>query len=410
MSDYPTPDMPPPAENTPPPAPQSPAYDTSASASEVVVVSESRTVQKRSPLHPAGTTLTVLGLIAGLVPVLALVFGSAIKLETLSAVQSAATIGTLLVVASAGLALIATIVNLLRPSSTGKGVSLIVSLVTLVGMAALLFTTVLPRDTNLQNLNNTLAPFGTSIRDNCQTPLNTETAHYNQVAKDSAPITSTDPSQVVAALGGFASSMKTDATMFQTDATNLQGNLTNLQNLKVPESKYQALHDGCIADVQATITVLTGTGITSDETAMFYSAIQTAVTGLPTTTIPAAAKPIILATIKNSLPSTYSFVSLLQTAAAYAGCGGNPLNACTTVQLTWPPKVPTSTQQSLATFIYVIVGAGFTQFVNTAMMKAAAQSDPQLTTEGNQLKDDIKKILRDNLAPINVDVNAIVGS
>jgi hypothetical protein len=400
VSDNPTPEMP-----TPTPA---------------AAVETAPTTPKKSPLHPTGTTITIVGLIAGLVPVLVLAFGSAIKLETLDAVQSVATFGTILVLASGVLALVATIVNLLRPNSTGKLVSTIVSLVTLVGMAVFLFTTVLPRVNNLEYLNNTIAPFGHSIQNNCQTPLNNETARYNQVVKDSPALPATDSAtQIISALGGFASAMTTDAQQFQTDATNLQGDLTNLQNLKVPESKYEDLlqytnpdgsQSGCIPDVKGTIALLNDTNNGQVPTAPFIQGIQQGVAELPTSEVPASAKPIIVATIKNSLPATYTAITVLQAAAAYAGCGGNPLSPCTAVQLKWPPKVPTSAQQQLATDIYVIVGAGFTAYVNQTFTMIAAQTDNHLKMAGQQLQDDIKATLINNLAPINVDVNAIVGN
>ncbi len=52
----------------------------------------------------------------------------------------------------------------------------------------------------------------------------------------------------------------------------------------------------------------------------------------------------------------------------------------------------------------------FPAYVATVMDAAAASTDPALTAEGNQLKQDIKDILTNNLAPIKVDVNKIVGS
>ncbi len=366
------------------------------------------TTENRSATGPRGSMgLAIAAVIVGVLPLLALALGGAIKLESLGAVTTAVYAGIALTAAGFILALAATIVNA-RGLAHGSILKTAISGVMLVVMVLFSALVVIPRVSNIQNLQNTIVPFAEKIRDNCKTPLNTETDHYKKVLADTPSISaSEDPATIVQQLGTFATALSADIHMFQQDAQNLQTNLTNLQNLSVPVSKYQALHDGCIKDVQSTIAFLNSTsGVPTDQ---FLQTITgpNGIPALPDSIMPKAAKPIAIALVKANTPASYSATGLLQAAAQYATCA-NPFGTCS-VQLTIPPGVPASAITSdFKTVYYVVLGGGYAQFVQGAMTQAANSTDPQLTAEGNQLTQDIKDTLRNNLAPLNVDVDKIV--
>ncbi len=383
-------DNPPPQET--PPTPATPVTTTA-------------TAPKGKSHNLGGMALAIAGLVIGAVPVLALVFGKAFTVTTLDGVKSVATAGVVLVAVSGLLALVAVIVSLLRKGTAATAIAA----VTLLGMAAFLVTTVLPRVNNLNHLNNVIVPFGKSIQSNCQNPLNKVTADYKQAITDSPTIATTEPvTQILTQLGTFSTAMATDAKTFQQDAANLQTNLTNLQNLSVPDPKYQPLVAGCIKDVQGTLAFLNATTNQQIPTAQFIQSVEAGVTAAPTTSIPAAAKPLVIALTQANIPSSYNAVTLLQAAAQYSACA-NPFGACS-VQLTLPTGVSASAAAQVTAIFYVVLGVGFDQFVNAAMTQAANTTDPQLTAEGNQLKQDIENTLTASLAPINVDAVSIVNN
>jgi hypothetical protein len=388
MSDNPTAPAPPPAPETPPPA-----------------TTTTETAPKPAVKNPIGWTASIAGLVIGAVPLLALALGRFFTITTLSGVQTVATTGVILVAASMLVALIGLVVSLVRKSTPAT----IIAAVTFVGMAAFLFTTVLPRVNNLQYLNNTLAPFGKSIQTYCQNPLNKTTADYKRAVADAPVISPSEPiSTILQQLATFSTAMATDDKTFQQDATNLQPDLANLQKLTPPSSRYQPLVSGCIKDVQSTIAFLNDTTSQQIPTTQFLQGLDAGVAALPTSTLPAKQKPVVLAIIHANVPASFDVITLLQTASQYAACA-NPFGTCP-VTLTLPTGVPASAVSQLSTLIFPILGVGYDQFVNAAMTQAANAKDPALTAAGNQLKQDIENILTSSLAPINVDAAAIVNN
>ncbi len=300
------------------------------SASTNPVASAAPTAAKTiTTIERIGTGLTVpavLATVAVLGTVLYQDLTGSIQLESLDAVRTVLIGGVLLSIAAAVLGLIATALNLpgLRVPAMGRGFSTVFSGASLIAMGIFLFVVLLPRVNNVTNLNNTLAPFGTSILNNCQTPLDNETARYQQFSKDAHAVPTPSASNQLAfvqALSVFGLAMGNDISEFQKDSKTLSVALANLQALKAPSSKYNALVQGCITDVQGTIAFLNDASASKAvPTAQFVQElVQVVVPQIPTSIIPAADKPFVIATITapGNFPSSYSAVGLLTAAAQF---------------------------------------------------------------------------------------------
>ncbi len=307
---------------------------------------------KTSTLTRAGTALTIAAVVLLAVPLLYLLYALVnghVTLNSSDAVNSLFTVGIVLtavagVLALLGLALhgsglrssFATSTGSRSGLARGKGVQAGISAVLLIGSAAFLFTTLLPRASAVENLNNNIAPFALSLQANCQKPLNQAEADITTAYNDAVKYAKDDQT--------FAAKMTSDAGTIQTDATTLSTAQAQLSALKVPDSKYQALHDGCVKDVESEINLITSSS------------------ALP---LPAVAVAVIHI-------QSLSVLSLLQDAAAVAS-GRITINA------------PDGSAQELAASVLQQV--------------VSNNSDPTLTAEGNQLRDDINSTLKNNLAP-----------
>jgi hypothetical protein len=371
------------------------------------------TTKTVSMVERVGTSLTIPAVLAGVAVLGTILFqeiAGSIKLESINDVSNILVAGGLLSGAAVVLGAVATGLNIpaLRVPTLGRGASTFFSGATLITMGIFFFVTLLPRASAVLNLQSTLAPFATSVRDNCQTPLDNETARYKQVAQDAHAVPS---SPTPATISVFGVAMGNDVTALKQDVTTLSTALANLQKLKTPESKYDALLKGCITDVQGTIAFLNdATNSSAIPTAQFVQGLQQGVQGIPASIIPDAVKPAIIATIgaPGNFPTTYSAEGLLAAAAQFVT--QNPTPPSITIPAPIAAALTPADQATLISLVILVGEAGFPVYVATVMDAAAANKDPQLTSEGDQLKQDIKDILTNNLSPIKVDVNKIVGS
>lgn len=348
-----------------------------------------------TPTPPAVTPLERLGTSFGLISLLGIVYflvypHLATAVNTLSGVQSTATQETIVAIAAGALALLGTVFNLpgvVRRPKAGRAGSTVVSGAALIVAALYIPLTLLPHIANLQTLQNTTQPFAISIRDNCQTPLNTMTTDFKKTAAD-ANANLTSPTS-------FATAIQPDATTLSADQTMLAAALVKLTALTVPNAKYQGLLDGCKTDVQGDIAFLSSAQAVPLATAL--SGADTAVD--LNQNIPAALKQSVKDSLAATLPASISGLGLLQTAPLLAS-GSAPVTLASDVPPGYGPTVTGIVQQILA--------GGAAQIVGAVYAAAGAATDATLTSEGNQLKQDIKDTLTTNLAPFPVDVNAIV--
>jgi hypothetical protein len=243
-----------------------------------------------------------------------------------------------------GLGVLATLLNLIDLFGTPRrgGVSIVLSLLTAIVAAILLITIALPRASAVQNLNDSVIPFGESISANCKAPLDKTTSDFQLALADAQNNATSD--------AGFASAMVTDVMVLQFDGAQLSQGAYALRNLSAPDPKYKQLLQDCIQTVQNEVQFLIDpNGPNVIPLPAPYSAQIPSVTG----------------------------IGLLQTAALVAS-GQSPLG-----------QLPSGTIEPL-------VIQALTQIVNT--------TNPQLTAEGQALTQDIKNGLDTNLAPFKVTV------
>ncbi|MBF6591470.1 MAG: hypothetical protein IVW57_13215 [Ktedonobacterales bacterium] len=299
-----------------------------------------------------GTGLTIASVVALAVPLLYLLYGYVngnVQLSTADQIDRFFKLGIILTAVAGVVALIATAIHgtsMRRGFTTSKTTQAGVSVLVLIVAAAFLLTTVLPRANAIQNLNDKIAPFGFSLVDNCQTPLGKAQADIKEALLD-AQVHGADDA-------GFVAQMQIDIGLLQTDSTALTNGLAKLNATTAPDSKYQPLLDGCKKDVRNEIALL------NDSSAL----------PLP---------PQVVALVHISSLST---LTLLQDAAGVAS-GQVKIAA------------PDGSAQ-------LLVQGVLTQVVTQ-------NSDPTLTREGDQLKQDINNILKDNLAPFQPGPSLLVS-
>jgi hypothetical protein len=286
------------------------------------------------------TIASVVVLAVVLVKILFAAIAGNVTLNSADDVTRLFTLGIILTGVAGVLGLVATIVHgmgLGKGFTTGKGVNTGISVVVLLASAALLFTTLLPRANAVQNLNNKVVPFGYSMRDNCQTPLDNSQNDIKQDKTDADNHATDDP--------GFAAAMGADITKIQADSSALNSALNKLNSTTAPDSKYQALLDGCVKDVKSEIALI------NDSSSIPFPAAVVAIVHI----------------------QSVSVKELLTDGAAVAS-GQITLTG-----------VPAHSAQML---------------VSQVLAQVVSQNgDPQLTAEGNQLRDDINATLKNNLAP-----------
>lgn len=290
---------------------------------------------KTSNSAKTGTALTIASGVVLAVPLLYVLYGKLagnVMLNTSDDINRLFTFGIILTGLAGVLGLVAAVLHGIAKRFVSTGISAVVLLVAL----AFLFTTVLPRTQALQHLNDKIAPFGHSLQANCQTPLDATTALL-KAAQFDAVLHATDDA-------GFVTQMKADISALQDNSATLTKGLNNLNLLSAPDSKYQALLDGCKKDVKGEIDLLNNTS------SIPFPPAVAQLTGL----------------------QSESAIKLLQDAAAVAS-GQIPL------------QVPPGSAEQL-------VG-------QTLKAVLDAAKDPQLTAEGNQLQQDIVDTLNNNLAP-----------
>lgn len=342
------------------------------------VMSETTAVEtatKSSVLTRVGLGVFVLGLIALAIPLGDLLYANmtTVTLATASEINNLLTIGVILTVASAVLALVA--VGLHAPGLMGsprKGlVPGVLSVVLLLGAAGFLFTTMLPRAQAVQRVNDKLAPFGTSLETNCQNAIAHAQADLKNAQLDA---------QNMGDLGDdktFATLMQSDVAALQADSKTLTDGQTALNKLTSPDPKYQPLLDGCKKDVAGEIAVVSNKGIPLTGLASQANSLVQELVAAGLTQEQATAIITNLGKFVAQNPNTDA-VSLLQLAAA-AVSPAQPLGP---------------------------LPAGFTEGFTAGILQQvnAANTDPTLTKEGDDFKADVKKILDDNLSPFNVTV------
>jgi hypothetical protein len=275
----------------------------------------------------------------------------------------------------------------LKARTLGRSASTILGAVALIVGAVYMLVTALPHAQNLQNLQNKTAPFGYSIRDNCQNPLNAETDRYKAISKDASTAASNT---------AFQAAMANDIQSVKADVQSLQSALTKLNTLSVPDSKYQGLKDGCIKDVTNTIGFFTSSsGVPTD-------AIVTGAGQLidSNPAIPDALKPLVKESIKATLPASLSAQDLLAASTAYSN---------ETAPVTLSADVPTAQQATVLKIVQDFLSAGVPTVISTVFTTAANQKDQPLTDAGDRLKQDIKDTLTKNTAPFSVDADKIVS-
>ena len=343
------------------------------------VMSETTAVEtttKSSALTRVGLGVFVLGLIALAIPLGDLLYANIngnVTLATADAINNLLTIGVILTVASAVLALVA--VGLHVPGLIGSPrrglVTGVLSVVLLIGAAAFLFTTMLPRAQAVQRVNDKLAPFGTSLETNCQNALAQAQADLKNTQYDAQNMADQADDATYQKL------ITADLATLQADNTTLTNGLAAMNKLTAPDSKYQPLLDGCKKDVTGEIAVLSNKGIPLTGLASQAGSLEQELVAAGLT--PAQATAILsgLATFVSSNPNTDA-VGLLNL-SLQAISPTHPLG----------PVPPGFTEGLIA---------GILQQVN------AQNSDPTLTAEGDAFKADVKKILDDNLAPFVVTV------
>ena len=202
------------------------------------VMSETTAVEtttKSSVLTRVGLGVFVLGLIALAIPLGDLLYANmtTVTLATSSEINNLLTLGVILTVASAVLALVAVALHVPGlMSSPRKGlVTGVLSVVLLLGAVGFLFTTMLPRAQAVQRVNDKLAPFGTSLETNCQ----------NAIAKAQADLKNAQlDAQNMADLGDdatFAKLMQNDVAALQADSKSLTDGQAALNKLTSPDPK-----------------------------------------------------------------------------------------------------------------------------------------------------------------------------
>jgi hypothetical protein len=356
-------------------------------------------------LERAGTGITIAGVVLGVVTLALVLFGHNITIS--SNAQATNAIYVLVAITALGLllGLLGTIFNvpaLLKQMNTGRLTSTALSVVTLVALGVYFFVGVLPHTTNLLHLNNVVEPFGTSIQNDCQTPLSTETTHAKKIEADAKTFPNPpNPATLLVDLTNFGGVMSTDVNQFQQDLTVLQANLTKVQGLALPDGKYGALRDGCVRDIQGTIGFINDTStVSTSNTTLFTQAIIAGINQEPASVLPTVDKQIIDAVIQSSMPTSYSALSLLQSAASFANMKAT---------LTFPSSVPVADQQLLGIEVYAAVSAGYSALIPTVMDGFINGTDAATTNAGNCFANDIINTLNDNLKPFNVDTTKIVG-
>jgi hypothetical protein len=189
---------------------------------------------------------TVLSGVTAAVPLgytLFAVLTGSVTISTTDDVTNLFTRGIILTAAAAGLGVLGLGLNvpgLLGAPRRGiatSGVSAALVLIT----ALFLFVGVLPRASAVQHLNDQVAPFARSMRDNCKAPLDAVTADLTKARDDARANLTSD--------AAFAKAMQTDADALTTDAQHLATSQDALRAAKVPDAKYQQLKDDCIAAV-----------------------------------------------------------------------------------------------------------------------------------------------------------------
>jgi hypothetical protein len=351
---------------------------------------------KVTGIERTGTGLTILGVIAGAIPLLFLAFANNVTISTSDQVRSVATTGLILTIAAVVLGLVATGLNLPNLGKRlGPGLSTFFSGATLITLGLFLLVTVLPRVSAIQTLNDKTEPFAKAINANCG-PLSTVSSDYQKAQLDANGVAGAIANgQVPAAadLAAFAQAMTADAAIFQKDANSFNTYQANLNKLTSPDSKYDKLLADCKKDVASTIAFLSGNGIPTTE---FVTGLNASIDGLKQ---PATVTAAIKAAVDGAVPASYNAQTLLQDAAK-AATGQLPF--------TLPAGIPDAQKPALTLAVVGVLGGGYPVFVSQAMGQASTSTDTTLTNEGNQLRQDIKDTLTNNLAPFTVDTTSIV--
>jgi hypothetical protein len=290
----------------------------------------------------------ILALIAFLIPAVYLLLGAtgAVQMNSKSDITGLLTGAVIVGVIALVLAVLATLLNLpgLFADPRNSLGALIASALLLLLSAGFLFGMALPRAAAVQNLNDNIIPFAQTMRDNCKAPL-TAAVDDLTTARNFADTSKTSD-------GGYAGGMGAYIGVLHIDDGNLASGISVIQQTTVPDPKYQTLKDECLKSLKGMVNFLDN----------------------------AQAVPLPSPFDKLIAPTVSGF-TLLNTSVAVAG-GAVPL----------PTPLPTGTVQTL-------ISQALTQVINT--------KNPALTKAGDDLTNDIKNGLNDNLSPFKV--NILVG-
>jgi hypothetical protein len=213
---------------------------------------------------------------------------------------------------------------------------------------------VLPRVSAVQNLQDNTIPFARTMNSNCKAPLNAIKDDLTNIRNFSETTKTSD--------AGYAGGVGTYVGTLRLDQGLLSDSLYTLQRTSVPDAKYQTLLDECVKSLKG------------------YQALLTSPQAIP---VPSTVGPLLAPiapllganAVKGSDGSITSVSALgLFTASVAVAASG---------------AAPTGTAQT-------IVSQAMTTVINT--------KNDTLTKAGDQLVQDIKDGLNNNLSPFKVNV------
>lgn len=318
------------------------------------------TTVKATALDRAGAAVAVLSVIALAVPIIYTVYAANgnVTLKTSDDIQSLFTNGIIVTLAAAALGLIGaalTVPGLLKGARVGRIVTTLVSLIVLVASLVGLLVVIAPRASAVSDLKTKIQPFGQTLQQSCQTPLNNLSGHENDIFVHALQAKISGDAAGDALL---VQTLQADLANLQQDATDLKAGSDKLSKLTAPSGPayYAELLTHCQQDVAGQADFLTND------------------TGANAVTLPA---PF------SAIAPKAGLITLVKGSALVAS-GTSPLG-----------HLPPGTVETV---------------LAAAMQRVIAGSKDQVATDdGNKLQADIAKTLTDNLSPIAVDTNAVIN-
>jgi hypothetical protein len=304
-----------------------------------------------------GFGAAILALIAFLIPLVALLLGAvgAVQMNTSDDITNLLSNAVIVGIIAFALAVIATLLNLPGLFSDPREgvVTLIGSALLLLLSAGFLFGMVLPRASATQNLHDNIIPFAQTMSDSCKAPLNDTIEDLTTVRNFADSMKTSD--------AGYAGGVGTYISILHSDDAKLVDGIQAVQEATVPDPKYQDLKDQCLLSLRSMESFLNAPG-----------KIQ----------VPATLAPLLApigpalganAVLVNGVVASVSGFGLLNAGTLIAGSG----------------KAPPGTAQA-------IISPALTTVINS--------KNDQLTKDGDQIVQDIKDGLTNNVAPFKMNV------